>query len=132
MWTALVAFHFLLLMCCTAGQSKFITIHSMYILCTVYCSNGDIRLTRTTSSDIGAYAIAGTVEICFNNQWGSVCGSETNWTLTDAQVVCRQLGYSPKGNGITTETNGCSERIVLTGKLYCTCIFTIVQNTKPL
>lgn len=49
------------------------------------------------STNIGSYGAAGTVEICLNNQWGSICGSEANWTVTDARVVCRQLGYSTKG-----------------------------------
>lgn len=33
----------------------------------------------------------GNVQICYNNLWGGICDS--GWSSSDAQVVCRQLGY---------------------------------------
>ena len=53
------------------------------------CTDGDIRLTGGIESE-------GRVEICYHNQWGTIC--DNNWNTFDAQVVCHQLGYFRLGN----------------------------------
>ena len=50
------------------------------------CITGKLRLVGGNVSNEGR------VEICVNNEWGSVC--DDSWVSTDATVVCRQLGYS--------------------------------------
>ena len=62
---------------CTPNNTRFIY---------TACSNGDIRLEG------GSTLYEGRVEICRNQQWGTVC--DNMWSSVDATVVCRHLGYS--------------------------------------
>ena len=52
------------------------------------CTQGAIRLQGGTTTQ-------GRVEICNNNIWGTVC--DDLWGTVDAQVACRQLGFSTTG-----------------------------------
>ena len=55
------------------------------------CIDGAIKLganSRITS---------GRIEICWNGEWGIVCG--TDWDTNDAKVACRQLGLPDQCEG---------------------------------
>ena len=58
------------------------------------CVNGTVRL-GSDSGSYYVYRLYGTIEICLNNAWGTIC--DDFWNASDAIVVCRQLGYSPHG-----------------------------------
>ncbi len=40
----------------------------------------------------------GTVEVCYNGVWSTVCDS--NFGVEEAKVVCTQLGYDPVGMSV--------------------------------
>ena len=53
------------------------------------CVDGQVRLVGGVTDN------EGTVEVCLNNAWGTIC--HNSWSSDDASVVCGQLGYQPTG-----------------------------------
>ena len=72
------------------------TLHNITCMSVIYipfltaCVTGAVRLVG------GSNAREGRVEICNNNQWGTVC--DDSWSPFDAVVTCRQLGFLTTGN----------------------------------
>ena len=63
--------------------------HSLLFTSAVLGSHGTVRLID------GLIPEEGTVEVCVNAVWSSVC--HWSWDYKDAFVVCRQLGYPATG-----------------------------------
>ena len=62
---------------------------SLIVHCTSVCDRGDVRLSEGTNN------LEGRVEICYKNQWGTVCSD--GFGASEISVVCRQLGFSDTG-----------------------------------
>ena len=67
----------------------------LLIIFSLVCANGDIRLSG------GVNDYEGLVEICYNATWGTVC--DNMWGPTNANVACRQLGFSSTGMSQVTQ-----------------------------
>ena len=72
------------------------------IVCLSGCIEGNIRLTD------GANSTEGRVEICLNSEWGTVC--DQMWSITDARVVCRQLGIANTGKNSLRFMHACKHQ----------------------
>ncbi len=68
-------------------------------------SDGSVQLQGLNSNRFGD-DVAGRVEICRNDQWGTICDTTGSqyWGLKNAQVVCRQLGFSGALNSINRDS----------------------------
>ncbi len=60
--------------------------HYVNIIVLDVCQNGQIRLAG------GNNPREGRVEVCYYNQWGTVC--DDAFGFFEAKVICKQLGFA--------------------------------------
>lgn len=59
----------------------------------------------------------GIVQVYYNNTWGSVCDDQ--WTKQDADVVCRELGYTSSSAAQSGEAGYQEHRPTWTNNVQC-------------
>ena len=85
--------------------------HVATFLITV-CTYGDIHLVN------GSNIYEGRVEVCANDRWGTVCNDD--WDTSDAEVVCRQLGYNLTSDAVSSAYFGQGTGPPLLNSILCT------------
>lgn len=63
-------------------------------------------------------ASSGRVEVCYNGSWGTVCDDQ--WDITDATVLCQQLGYQRALGAYGNSYYGAGTGNVLMDNVRCT------------
>eukprot|EP00731_Ephydatia_muelleri_P017374 Em0010g472a len=79
--------------------------------CAINCTDFGLRLVG------GQSKLEGRVEMCYNNEWGTVC--DDRWDTTDAIVACRQLGFTG-GTALRNAYFGQGTGPILLDELACT------------
>ena len=78
--------------CERVGSHCIIVMHQCMPNTALLCERGDLRLARKT----GGKDHEGLVEICIDEEWHKVC-TDSSWGGEEANVTCRELGYSSGG-----------------------------------
>ena len=84
--------NFFLLLFSNALTNKLRNLILFVLFMSLAVGPGAVRLVNGTLS-------SGTVQIFYDQKWGTVC--DESWDITDANVVCRQLGFSGADHSVS-------------------------------
>ena len=82
-----------------------------------YCLDETLYQPGTVRLAGGDNELSGRVEIYWNGIWGTVC--DDFWTLPDARVVCRQLGYRDARQATRNAFHGAGNGIIWLDNVFC-------------
>ena len=69
-------------------------------------------------NEIGRETHKGRVEVFYADSWGTIC--DDNWSIEDADVVCRQLGYTGAIQALPRAYFGAGSNLIWMDEVRCT------------
>ena len=117
----IIAIIFLLLLFLNTLTNKLRNLILFVLFMPLAVGPGAVRLVNGTLS-------SGTVQIFYDQKWGTVC--DESWDITDANVVCRQLGFSGADHSVRSVYESLQAGHVWINKVNCSGRESLLYNCK--
>lgn len=113
--------NFLLLLFSNALTDKLRNLILFVLFMPLAVGPGAVRLVNGTLS-------SGKVQIFYDQKWGTIC--DESWDITDANVVCRQLGFSGADHSVSSSYESLQAGHVWINKVNCSGRESLLYNCK--